>query len=1119
MKSAAVFFVLVAFTISGGETWTRNTFPGEGHKARPDQYPPGQGSDRCEWINGFGVSPADPTFMLEVADMGHFTYSTDGRYFQMAEVPVRGGKTVAFNPHNGNVGYVLTGADGTNTSGLGGWWRTEDKGKTWQLFYQAPEDSYEWCGRPHGKRLLVVDPQPARSNQIWFASMSRGLVRTVDDGENWAVAAFEGHCIASLAAGVGAEGQTVLYAIVAHKFGSISDFAKFGGLRKKYNASGQGELWRLDIKNDGTFTKQRVLPEFSNISDVEINPTDPSRGLVIVGRTELRPFTDGGLTLGEAIRDKSNTNGDLSCVYINPWNPKHFVLLDRGSASEALQYSSDGGATWAGDKRTIVDGHIPSLLAYGPHNHKAAPHYQFDADRGGIPTRGAYVISFLKDQPKSVVMLYDWWAKVPLRSDDYGKTFTPFAYGGQFKQPVQMATAQSGKALALGRMEYGMVCSSDAGMSWRHYGHYNDSTIKFATYDSPDLKRGGWMQKSCTGIGIKPDNARVMVACYSHGPAKMMRSGNFGATWERTGEFNSKFGPYRDTGCAVYWHRQKTGVVYCGPLKSTDAGLTWKKMDNRVLAMSSANGDILLGSMYAPSAKLTKRAPISVSFDGGETWKEITDVPKEPSHIPASQANEGPDPVSRNVVSLSLVIQGFAIDPAMRAGDPLRFLMAGRKGIYEYVAGAADGSGGTWAVHNKGFEVPPCRGIMEPVYWMGQVTFDPRPGKSHIVYAVQNDNAMGYWSTGKNKNQVAPRSMHNKALYRSTDSGKTWQCIVGESFPGIPKLSTIGAIHVADDGRFYAQDFTGQYSLPSIEPGDAPLAQTLKPGGFRATPLSTTSIQLMWDECANEAFSHWTLSRDKKRVAAKLTEPVFIDEDLAPGTRYTYVLSAVDKNGKRVEAMIHAATPETEDISSGLLLHLSFDEGEGEAVRDAVDPQREVQFVNGRGSMEGVVGPRAVKLDGIDDQIIVSDKKLELRPRRFITIAGWFRATEEDWKSWGRILACNGYQIFSSRGNLNFIVRDVGTLSAPVPTAADEWVHITGVYDGSSIKLYYNGHLVAEKAGEGLIGYYKRGGLAIVPGIKGKSNTHWGGGIDDLRIYERALTVAEINALCAIGEQ
>ncbi len=73
--------------------------------------------------------------------------------------------------------------------------------------------------------------------------------------------------------------------------------------------------------------------------------------------------------------------------------------------------------------------------------------------------------------------------------------------------------------------------------------------------------------------------------------------------------------------------------------------------------------------------------------------------------------------------------------------------------------------------------------------------------------------------------------------------------------------------------------------------------------------------------------------------------------------------------------------------------------------------------------------------------------------------------------------------------------------------ATNAWTHLTATFDGAVLRLYVNGTQVATRAVTGSM-------LASTGLLRIGGNNTWaewfGGLIDDLRIYDRALTAAEV---------
>ena len=80
-------------------------------------------------------------------------------------------------------------------------------------------------------------------------------------------------------------------------------------------------------------------------------------------------------------------------------------------------------------------------------------------------------------------------------------------------------------------------------------------------------------------------------------------------------------------------------------------------------------------------------------------------------------------------------------------------------------------------------------------------------------------------------------------------------------------------------------------------------------------------------------------------------------------------------------------------------------------------------------------------------------------------------------------------------------------LQSPAGLTANQWTHVAGTYDGTTLRLYLNGVQVSTQAKTGAL---KVTGLPLRVGGDEYSGEYFPGLIDNLRIYNRALTAAEI---------
>lgn len=138
------------------------------------------------------------------------------------------------------------------------------------------------------------------------------------------------------------------------------------------------------------------------------------------------------------------------------------------------------------------------------------------------------------------------------------------------------------------------------------------------------------------------------------------------------------------------------------------------------------------------------------------------------------------------------------------------------------------------------------------------------------------------------------------------------------------------------------------------------------------------------------------------------------------------------------------------------------------------------------------------------------------------TIAAWVNSTVAAQTGWARIVENaygSGFYLGTngSGANYQFIVNGNFDLAAGA-VAQNTWQHLVATYDGANAVLYVDnvagapvGMVApAEQAGE--IGIGARPGQ-----VSGPINEHWTGMLDDVRIYNRALTAGEVSDLHAFN--
>ncbi len=166
----------------------------------------------------------------------------------------------------------------------------------------------------------------------------------------------------------------------------------------------------------------------------------------------------------------------------------------------------------------------------------------------------------------------------------------------------------------------------------------------------------------------------------------------------------------------------------------------------------------------------------------------------------------------------------------------------------------------------------------------------------------------------------------------------------------------------------------------------------------------------------------------------------------------------------------------------------------------------------------------ALLFDGADDYVSIADNS-RLTPSA-LTVAAWIKASawapeywcgtiagKEDWLDDDQ----RGFALRSGEnGRLSFVLSIEGVWMEAVSgqvMAAGTWVHVAGTYDGSTIKVFVDG---AEMGSTPCVGAINPSSYPLEIGRSPYETTRlFNGLVDDVRLYDRRLSVAEIQALAA----
>ena len=212
------------------------------------------------------------------------------------------------------------------------------------------------------------------------------------------------------------------------------------------------------------------------------------------------------------------------------------------------------------------------------------------------------------------------------------------------------------------------------------------------------------------------------------------------------------------------------------------------------------------------------------------------------------------------------------------------------------------------------------------------------------------------------------------------------------------------------------------------------------------------------------------------------------------------------------------ASVKPQSLSAGLVLHFAMDEGEGTKVTDGSGNGHEASFAAASGAwVEGrhgkaldfsKTGPltvaRSSALDGITKAVTVAVWVTHLR-----SVGHWTMIVSRQYQNTGEEYYGLGLLDDVPSFTTEFFVKAQSSASMP----RGKWVHLAGTYDGVTHKIFVDGKLAGEGAAKRTLQ------PDTTPLIIGANQNYtnlseyWKGLVDDVRVYDRALSAEEIAAL------
>jgi hypothetical protein len=303
--------------------------------------------------------------------------------------------------------------------------------------------------------------------------------------------------------------------------------------------------------------------------------------------------------------------------------------------------------------------------------------------------------------------------------------------------------------------------------------------------------------------------------------------------------------------------------------------------------------------------------------------------------------------------------------------------------------------------------------------------------------------------------------------------------------------------------RVTAQDAAGNVGPPSNEATGVALADTTPPTVSMTAPAAGATVSGTVTVSAN-ASDNGTLAGVQflldgaPLLAEDTTAPYSISWSTPTAANGAHTLSARarDAAGNQTTSATVGVTVSNLAPSS-LVAAYAFSEGSGPTSADATGLGHTVTVGSASWIASGHTG-NALSFNGTTARSTVADAN-DLDLSSAMTLMAWVYPNVTP-QSWRTILhkETDGGGTFGS-GNVNAY--------GPSALPAGTWTHVATTYDGTTVRLYVGGTLVASAPATGSI-LSSSSPLSI--GGTAAYGEYFNGRIDDVRVYNRALSAAEI---------
>ena len=238
---------------------------------------------------------------------------------------------------------------------------------------------------------------------------------------------------------------------------------------------------------------------------------------------------------------------------------------------------------------------------------------------------------------------------------------------------------------------------------------------------------------------------------------------------------------------------------------------------------------------------------------------------------------------------------------------------------------------------------------------------------------------------------------------------------------------------------------------------------------------------------------------------------------------YNRALSAAEINRLYQSTQSKYNSSQTDSLLKGLVGHWTFDGPDisGTRAKDRSGNNNHGTLTNSPTKTTGKIG-QALDFDGSNDYVSLSNGSALQITNGSISV--WAYQTQEDNaieytifnypRTANNTTTAYRFYKYDDADTLIFRIQDTQTATANTNSSLNKWKHYVVTWDGSNINFYENGVNIGTVV-QTVTPSYSSPDPPLIGAIAGASP--WMGRLDELRIYNRALSAAEIQKLYNMG--